>query len=157
MFNFDKKCNKIIIMKTNRSNCPLVSALDILGDKWTLVVVRDIFNGKKTFGEFLESPEKISTSVLTDRLQLLEGAGIAKHILSIIDKKVKLYYLTDRGIDLFPMLFEMVMWSKRILDKKFHPHAMDWFERNKSLSPEQAIFENKKNYKQKREEILELQ
>ena len=157
MFNLDKKCKKIIIMKTNRSNCPLASALDILGDKWTLVVVRDMFNGKKTFGEFLESPEKISTSVLTDRLQLIEGVGIAKHVLSIIDKKVKLYYLTDRGIDLFPMLFEMVMWSKRNLDKKFHPHAMDWFERNKSLSPEQAIFENKKNYKQKREEILELQ
>lgn len=157
MFNLDKKCKKIIIMKTNRSNCPLASALDILGDKWTLVVVRDMFNGKKTFGEFLESPEKISTSVLTDRLQLIEGVGIAKHVLSIIDKKVKLYYLTDRGIDLFPMLFEMVMWSKRNLDKKFHPHAMDWFERNKSLSPEQAIFENKKNYKQQRDEILELQ
>ena len=144
-------------MKTNRSNCPLASALDILGDKWTLVVVRDMFNGKKTFGEFLESPEKISTSVLTDRLQLIEGVGIAKHVLSIIDKKVKLYYLTDRGIDLFPMLFEMVMWSKRNLDKKFHPHAMDWLERNKSLSPEQAIFENKKNYKQQRDEILEFQ
>ena len=144
-------------MKTNRSNCPLASALDILGDKWTLVVVRDMFSGKKTFGEFLESTEKISTSVLTDRLQLIEGVGIAKHVLSIIDKKVKLYYLTDRGIDLFPMLFEMVMWSKRNLDKKFHPHAMDWFERNKSLSPEQAIFENKKNYKQQRDEILELQ
>ena len=150
-------CKKIIIMKTNRSNCPLASALDILGDKWTLVVVRDMFNGKKTFGEFLESPEKISTSVLTDRLQLIEGVGIAKHVLSIIDKKVKLYYLTDRGIDLFPMLFEIVMWSKRNLDKKFHPHAMDWFERNKSHSPEQAIFENKKNYKQQRDEILELQ
>lgn len=157
MFNLDKKCKKIIIMKTNRSNCPLASALDILGDKWTLVVVRDMFNGKKTFGEFLESPEKISTSVLTDRLQLLEGVGITKHVLSIIDKKVKLYYLTDRGIDLFPMLFEIVMWSKRNLDKKFHPHAMDWFERNKSLSPEQAIFENKKNYKQQRDEILEFQ
>ena len=89
MFNLVKKCKKIIIMKTNRSNCPLASALDILGDKWTLVVVRDMFNGKKTFGEFLESPEKISTSVLTDRLQLIEGVGIAKHVLSIIDKKVK--------------------------------------------------------------------
>jgi DNA-binding HxlR family transcriptional regulator len=81
----------------------LVNVLDILGDKWSLVVVRDIFNGKKSFGDFLTSPEKISTSVLTTRLQLLERTGIAQHILPKSDKKVKLYFLTDRGIDLFPI------------------------------------------------------
>ena len=141
-------------MKTYRSSCPLCSVLDILGDKWTLIVVRDIFNGKKTFGELLESPEKISTSVLSDRLQLLEANGIAEHVLSITDKKVKWYYLTDRGIDLFPILYEMVNWSKRNLDKKFHPFAMDWFERNESLDPDRAILENQMNYKEKREELL---
>ena len=144
-------------MKTNRSSCPLVNTLDILGDKWSLVVVRDIFNGKKSFGEFLESPEKISTSVLTNRLQLLERAGITQHILSTKDKKVKWYYLTDRGIDLFPILYEMIYWSKRNLDQEFHPLSKEWFKKYESWTPEQTIIENKKIYKQKREELLELQ
>ena len=144
-------------MKTNRSSCPLVNTLDILGDKWSLVVVRDIFNGKKSFGEFLESPEKISTSVLTNRLQLLERAGITQHILSTKDKKVKWYYLTDRGIDLFPILYEMIYWSKRNLDQEFHPLSKEWFKKYESWTPEQTIIENKKIYKENREELLELQ
>ena len=135
----------------------MVNALDILGDKWSLVVVRDIFNGKKSFGEFLESPEKISTSVLTNRLQLLERAGISQHILSTKDKKVKWYYLTDRGIDLFPILYEMIYWSKRNLDEEFHPLSKEWFKKYESWTPEQTVIENKKIYKEKREELLELQ
>ncbi|MEC7124476.1 MAG: helix-turn-helix domain-containing protein, partial [Bacteroidota bacterium] len=89
-------------MKNNRSSCPLVNILDILGDKWSLIIVRDIFYGKKSYGEFLASPENISTSVLASRLQLLERADLIKHRLSLSDKKVKFYYLTDRGIDLYP-------------------------------------------------------
>lgn len=135
----------------------MVNALDILGDKWSLVVVRDIFNGKKSFGEFLESPEKISTSVLTNRLQLLERAGISQHILSTKDKKVKWHYLTDRGIDLFPILYEMIYWSKRNLDEEFHPLSKEWFKKYESWTPEQTVIENKKIYKEKREELLELQ
>ena len=135
----------------------MVNALDILGDKWSLVVVRDIFNGKKSFGEFLASPEKISTSVLTNRLQLLERAGISQHILSTKDKKVKWYYLTDRGIDLFPILYEMIYWSKRNLDEEFHPLSKEWFKKYESWTPEQTVIENKKIYKEKREELLELQ
>ena len=135
----------------------MVNALDILGDKWSLVVVRDIFNGKKSFGEFLESPEKISTSVLTNRLQLLERAGITQHILSTKDKKVKWHYLTDRGIDLFPILYEMIYWSKRNLDEEFHPLSKEWFKKYESWTPDQTVIENKKIYTEKREELLELQ
>jgi len=135
----------------------LVNILDILGDKWSLVVVRDIFNGKKAFGEFLESPEKISTSVLTSRLQLLERSGIAQHILSKSDKKVKFYFLTDRGIDLFPILYEMVYWSKRNLDREFHPIAKEWFKRHENHSQEEIILEKQNDYKIKREELLEPQ
>lgn len=135
----------------------MVNALDILGDKWSLVVVRDIFNGKKSFGEFLASPEKISTSVLTSRLQLLERSGIAQHVLSKSDKKVKLYYLTDRGIDLFPILYEMIYWSKRNLDQEFHPLSKDWFKRYETFTPEETILENQNDYKSKREKLLEAQ
>ena len=144
-------------MKNNRSSCPLVNILDILGDKWSLVVVRDIFNGKKAFGEFLESPEKISTSVLTSRLQLLERSGIAQHILSKSDKKVKFYFLTDRGIDLFPILYEMVYWSKRNLDREFHPFSKEWFKRHENHTAEEIILEKQNDYKIKREELLEPQ
>ena len=131
--------------------------MDIFGDRWTLVIIRDLFNGKKSFRDFLESPEKISTSVLANRLQLLEGAGIAQHILSNKDKKVKWYYLTDRGIDIFHILYEMVYWSKRNLDQEFHPFSKEWFKKYESLTSEQTITENQKKYKVEREELLELQ
>ena len=144
-------------MKHNRSSCPLVNILDILGDKWSLVVVRDIFVGKKSYGELLASPEKISTSVLASRLKLLEGAGLIKHLLSISDKKVKLYYLTDKGIDLYPILYEMFNWSKRNLDKEFFPEAEQWFKRYKSINSTEAIKDNQKKYKKVRAELLELE
>ena len=144
-------------MKHNRSSCPLVNILDILGDKWSLVIVRDIFVGKKSYGELLASPEKISTSVLASRLQLLEGAGLIKHLLSISDKKVKLYYLTDKGIDLYPILYEMFNWSKRNLDKEFFPEAEQWFKRYKSINSTEAIKDNQKKYKKVRAELLELE
>ena len=143
-------------MKNNRSSCPLVNILDILGDKWSLIIVRDIFHGKKSYSEFLASPENISTSVLASRLQLLERAGLIKHRLSLSDKKVKFYYLTDRGIDLYPILYEMFYWSKRNLDKVFFPMAEEWFKRYKSINSTEAIKDNQKKYKKVRAELLEL-
>ena len=142
-------------MKNNRSDCPLVNILDILGDKWSLVLIRDIFVGKKAYSEFLISPENISTSVLASRLQLLETAGLIKHRLSQSDKKVKLYYLTDKGIDLYPILYEMFYWSKRNLDKKFFPMAEQWFKSYKSINSIKAIKDNQKKYKKVRSELLE--
>jgi DNA-binding HxlR family transcriptional regulator len=73
-------------MKINRSNCPLASALnqliirlDIVGDKWSLLVIRDLFLGKKTFTEFLRSPEKIATNILANRLETLSKKGLLKY------------------------------------------------------------------------------
>lgn len=105
-----------------RSTCPISSALDIFGDKWSLLVVRDLmFNQKKTYGEFLESEEKIATNILADRLMLLESGGIiskAKHP----DSKAKvLYTLTEKGIDLVPSLVEIILWSEKHLE--VHPFA----------------------------------
>lgn len=144
------------VMKNNRSNCPLVNILDILGDKWSLVVIRDIFQGKKSFADFLNSPEKISTSVLTSRLKLMERAGIAQHVLSKKDKKVKFYYLTDLGIDLFPILYEMVYWSKRNFDKSFHELSVKWFNQYDNFPTDEVVRENQDNYKEKRTELLEF-
>ena len=66
-----------------------------------MIIIRDLFNGKKTFGDFLASVEKISTSVLTSRLELLKSYKIIDFVPSVKDKKVKIYYLTDKGVDLF--------------------------------------------------------
>ena len=122
--------------------------------KWTAHISE--IRGKKSFGEFLNSPEKISTSVLTSRLRQLECAGIAQYVLSKKDKKVKHYYLTDKGIDLFPIFYEMVYWSKRNLNKPFNDISMDWFSRYDKFTPSFTAKENKENYKGIRAEILEF-
>ena len=104
----------------------------------------------------MESPEKISTSVLANRLKLMENKGIAKHILSIEDKKVKWYYLTDRGIDLYPLLYEMVYWSESNFDT-VQQISKDWFKRDQTFTTEKTITFNQNKYREKRKELLELQ
>ena len=108
-----------------RSQCPISTALDIFGDKWTLLVIRDLlFNEKKTYGEFMESEEKIATNILADRLALLEMADIIsrhKHP----DSKLKiLYRLTSKGIDLIPVLVEIIAWSEKY--HEVHPYAREF-------------------------------
>ena len=100
-------------MKKNRSNCPLASALDIVGDKWSLLVIRDLFLGKKTFTEVLKSPEKIATNILANRLELLTNRGLLKYTKLPNDQKTKIYFLTDRGIDMYPIIYEMINWSSK--------------------------------------------
>jgi DNA-binding HxlR family transcriptional regulator len=99
-----------------RSDCPISSALDIVGDKWSLLIIRDIaMQGKNTYNEFLKSEEKIATNILADRLSMLEGVGILvkeEHP----ESKAKIFYrLTKQGIDLLPVLIEMILWSDKYL------------------------------------------
>jgi DNA-binding HxlR family transcriptional regulator len=108
-----------------RSDCPISTALDIFGDKWSLLVIRDlIFKGKKTYGDFLESEEKIATNILADRLALLECSGIiSKHRHP--DSKAKvLYKITAKGIDLIPLLIEIILWSEK--HHVVHPYAKEF-------------------------------
>jgi DNA-binding HxlR family transcriptional regulator len=132
----------------------LVNLLDIIGDKWSLIIVRDLFQGKKTFGEFLLSPEKISTTVLTSRLKFLEIGGIIDHVLSKKDKKVKFYYLTDKGIDLFPVIYEMKYWSVKNLDKECHQVSQKGFKNHQSGTSEVFVQTNQNNYLELRKELL---
>ncbi|MEE1944522.1 helix-turn-helix domain-containing protein [Pedobacter sp. KR3-3] len=109
-----------------RSGCPISSALDIIGDKWSLLIVRDILmNGKNTYNEFLKSKEKIATNVLADRLSMLEASGIlAKE--EHPESKAKIFYrLTDKGIDLLPVLVELILWSNTYLpiDEAARPYG----------------------------------
>ncbi len=97
-----------------RSTCPISITLDILGDKWTLLVIRDLMlGGKRTYGEFLQSPEKIATNVLADRLTVLEETGIVEKKAFPGNKVKNLYELTPKGLDLMPVLFEMVLWGDK--------------------------------------------
>jgi DNA-binding HxlR family transcriptional regulator len=97
---------------TRRSNCPISCVLDLIGDKWTLLILRDMmFFNKRQFFEFLESPEKISTNILTDRLHKLEQAGvIAKQPYSSHRYRFE-YHVTETGQELKPILNELGKWG----------------------------------------------
>ena len=104
--------NKKIKGCCNRSECPVTNTLDLIGDKWTLLVIRDmLFLKKKSFNEFLESPEGIATNILTERLKRLEENGIIeKRPYSKIPSRFE-YFLTSRGKDLKSVLIKMVRWG----------------------------------------------
>ena len=97
--------------------CPISSTLDILGDKWALLIIRDLmFKGKKTYGEFMRSEEKIATNILADRLLILEKNGIVEKTAFPGSKVKNLYRLTPKGIDLMPTLLEMVLWGDKYFE-----------------------------------------
>lgn len=93
-------------------HCPVNVAVEVVGDPWTLLVIRDIvFYGKKTFGEFSASAERITTSVLADRLAMLVREGIVTKTQSAHDRRSALYALTDKGLALMPVLIELANWG----------------------------------------------
>ena len=108
---------------TFRSTCPLSNILDLVGDRWSLIIIRDVFIGRNTYTEFLKSPEKISTNVLVDRIKKLREYELLGFRKDKIDRKIKYYYLTDMGISLYPILTEMSLWTKKIF-QRFQPTAL---------------------------------
>lgn len=98
----------------SRSRCPICSALDTFGDKWSLLILRDIMIfGKSTYSEFLHSPEGIATNILTRRLSRLEADGLIVKTPDSKDRRKYVYSLSQKGLDLIPMLGEMMLWSVR--------------------------------------------
>lgn len=97
-----------------KSDCPINFALEIFGDKWTFLIVRDLmFKGKHFYGEFLLSEEGIATNILSDRLSLLESNGLISKSSDPSHKQKIIYRLTRKGIDLVPLLVEVIMWSAK--------------------------------------------
>jgi len=95
-----------------RSGCPLNASVEILGDRWSLLIVRDMMlRGFRTFKEFLGSYERIATNILTDRLRKLEEHGIIRAHSDPADGRRLIYRLTEKGIGLAPVLTEMVLWA----------------------------------------------
>src|SRR5271169_132630 len=95
-----------------RSQCPLNASVEILGDRWSLLIIRDMMlRGFRTFKEFLGSYERIATNILADRLRTLEARGIITAEQDPSDGRKLIYQLTKKGIDLAPVLTEMVLWA----------------------------------------------
>ena len=94
-----------------RSPCPLACALDLFGDRWTLLLIRDLFLGKQRYDEFMSSPEGIATNILADRLKLLAEHGLVKRLPDKEDKRRFLYQLTPRGRSTRQFLLPMIRWG----------------------------------------------
>jgi DNA-binding HxlR family transcriptional regulator len=105
-----------------RSDCPINFALEIFGDKWTLLIIRDLmFKGKAYYSDFLKSEEKIATNILANRLGALEANGLVSKITDPILKNKIIYSLTRKGSDLAPMLVEIILWSAKYDPKTAAP------------------------------------
>jgi DNA-binding HxlR family transcriptional regulator len=101
-------------MNKKRSDCPISCSLDIFGDKWSLLIIRDIMlRGKVSYSEFLESEEKIATNILVNRLTLLESENILLKEVSPKNKSKNIYRLTQKGVDLLPIVIEIMDWGAR--------------------------------------------
>ena len=109
--------------KIFRCDCPVTSAIDIIGDKWTLVVIKlMLLEQKKTFKEFSESDESIAPSILSNRLKTLEKTEFILKVKPKDNKKTNHYFLTEKGLSLTPVIIELALWShnniKPINDKE---------------------------------------
>jgi DNA-binding HxlR family transcriptional regulator len=122
------KCNwlKIAAMKQDtRSTCPISTALEIVGDRWTLLVIRDLmFAGKRHFREFLQSEEAVSTNVLADRLQALVKSGIVKKTGDPSHAQKAIYSLTEKGLELLPVVVAISAWTQKHYPKTRRPEAV---------------------------------
>lgn len=109
--------------QSKRSDCPVSCSLDVWGDKWTLLIVRDLMSAKEcTYSDFLKSAEGIATNILASRLHVLEENKIIQKLDHPDSKAKVLYRLTRKGIDLLPIMVEIHLWAEKYLsipdDKK---------------------------------------
>jgi DNA-binding HxlR family transcriptional regulator len=119
-----------------RSGCPIASTLDIVGDKWSLLIVRDmLLQGKKTFKEFSVSPEKIAPGILSSRLKWLEENELITKQKLPDNQKENIYLLTEKGIELAPIITEIILWSDknlRLQNTEMYSIADAGFDQDKS-------------------------
>ncbi len=116
-----------------RSPCPINFGLEHFGDKWSLLILRDLmFKGRRHYNEFLSGPERVSTSVLRDKLKLLEIGGIVSKSQDNVKKSRIRYSLTEKGIRLLPFMVELILWSAQYdPDTVARPHYVAWAKRDR--------------------------
>jgi DNA-binding HxlR family transcriptional regulator len=109
---------------TPRSDCPISFSLDIFGDKWTLLILRDmILTEKNSFSEFMNSAEGIASNILIDRLNMLHSQGFVTKKASALNKSKFLYTLTEKAIDLVPLIIGLIEWGEKY-NKKGEPKSL---------------------------------
>ncbi len=92
--------------------CPISFSLEIFGDRWSLLLIRDMMlRGKRRYRDFLQSEEGISTNIRADRLRRMQQMGLVEKFADPSDRKASVYLLTDKGMDLFPVLLEVIRWG----------------------------------------------
>lgn len=125
-----------------RCDCPITSAIDVLGDRWMLIIIKQmLLQGAETFKGFTESEEAISTSILTLKLKCLEQHGLIERKSHPTNKKTKLYHLTESGLGLAPVIVELALWSDRNL-RGFNP-VMRQSEELEAMKKDKAGFVEK--------------
>ena len=111
--------------KTHASDCLVAFGVNIFGDRWTLLIIRDlILYGKRTFSAFSDSDENIATNILTDRLKRLEGEGIVTRTRDPENGKSYIYTLTAKGFGLAPVIFEILKWSAQYTELNSQRQAL---------------------------------
>ena len=132
-----------------RCNCPITSALDIVGDKWTLVIIKQmLLEGKKTFKDFSESDEAIASNILSSRLKMLEEYKMIRKEKLPHNRKTNIYLLTEKGLGLTPTIVELTLWSDGNI-REYHSSIIsdsriDTVKNNKEESIKMIV----ENYKQ---------
>lgn len=143
------------MQNTFRCKCPITSALDVIGDKWSLVIIKQmLFEGKSTFKDFTKSTEAIATNILSSRLKMLEEFELIDKQKLPTNKKTNIYTLTSRGLSLIPLIMELTFWSKHQVIA-FNPglnldEKLEWAEANK----ETAYRQIEADYNQHKQSIL---
>lgn len=116
-----------------RSACAISMALENIGDKWSLLILRDLmFTGKRTYGELQASDEKIATNILAARLLSLEASGLIRKAADPNNRRRSLYFLTEKGIDLLPVIIELRQWAEKHNDDAAGcSHALKLTDKNR--------------------------
>ena len=144
----------LIKVQNNRSACPVSTSLEILGDSWSLLIIRDLFLNRVTFSDFKNSPENIATNILTNRLKKLLKNGIIEYRFLPRNRKIKQYYLTESGINLYPFIYDLLIWGRDNLEMNFGKVSIEFYNKNKNKMREEVIENSISNYKSFKEKLL---
>ncbi|MDC1202996.1 helix-turn-helix transcriptional regulator [Crocinitomicaceae bacterium] len=137
-----------------RCNCPITSAIDLMGDKWSLVVVKNmLLYNQKTFKDFSEASENIATNILSSRLKRLEQNGFITKTKPLNNKKTNIYLLTEKGLSLIPIIVELAIWGDANIHIPLSQEAENGQIAVINNDKESFIKNLKKSYKEKIEAI----
>ena len=131
--------------------CACAVSLKFLGDKWSLIIIRDLVRNRNTFSLFLkESAEGIATNILVDRFKKLTSYDIIGFTRNSKDKKIKEYYLTDRGVELYPILYELQLWTIKNVDFNPSENTTNWKKFTETNTEQEVVKHYTEEYKKTR-------